>query len=332
MIHLAGKKMEPLPGLKYTARRLSTGFCIQPVHWSDDPEHDEAWADSLSMEYGGRSAPAWLREMEMDLVRGGTAVWPMLTPEVHVSDHVTFKELTSDAWTIYRSLDHGVRVPTCCAWAGVNKDGDRFFYRQYYQAETTISQNARNIVRMTEPEEEVAATVADPSIWERDPKTLEPLSVEYAKNGLGLVQADNSRAGYDWLMRGFISALARWSIVHDYKPHPKLPQTLSKGDLEQAAAHPAIWFHPICAQGERSLFEECRNLRWKEIKGDPLKRAPPEEFEDVDDEGPDVVRYLCQTAGVRWVRQRRPQIRGADILFQKLREEAGAGKLPDRLT
>jgi len=332
MIHLAGKKLDPLPGLKYTARRLSTGFCVQPVHWSDDPVHDEAWADALSMQYGGRHAPAWLREMEMELVRGGTAVWPMLDREVHVSEHISFKELTSDAWTVYRGLDHGVRVPTCCAWAGVNRDGDRYLYRQYYQAETTIAQNARNIVRLTEPEEEVAATVADPSIWTRDPKTLEVLAAEYARNNLPLVQADNSRAGYDWLMRGFLSALCRWSIVHGYKPHKKLPQTLSKGDLEQGAAHPAIWFHPVCADGELSLFEQCRNLRWKEVKGDPLKRAAPEEYEDIHDEGPDVVRYLCQTPGVRWTRVQRAQPVGADMLFRKLREEAGAGKMPERLT
>lgn len=332
MIHLAGKKLEPLPGLKYPAVRLSTGFCVQPVHWSDDPDHDETWADSFSLGYGGRTSPAWLREMEMELVRGGTAVWPMLTRAVHVSDHVSYAELCSDAWTLYRGLDHGVRVPTCCAWMGVKKEGgDRYFYRQYYQAETTIAQNSRNIVRLTEPEEEIAATVADPSIWQRDPKTLEPLSVEYGRSGLPLVQADNSRAGYDWLMRGFISALARWSIVQGYEPHEKLPRRLTKGDLEQAAAHPAIWFHPLCAQGEMSLFEQCRNLRWKEVKGDPLKRSPPEEFEDINDEGPDVVRYLCQTAGVRWVRQRRRLAKGADILFAKLREEAGAGTVPDRL-
>lgn len=326
MIHFGGEEIDALPGLQHPARRLSTGFVIQPVHWSDHPDYDEHWADVQSVEYGGRQSPGWCREMEMDLVRGGHPVWPMLTREVHVRD-VPFEELCSDTWTLWRSVDHGVRVPTCCAWVGVNKDGDRYFYRQYYQSEATVSMNVSRILQRTENHEQIIGTVADPSIWQRKATDMKPLANDYAAAGMPIQPADNSRAGYDWLAAAFQSALARWSILRGHKPHGSLPQSLTPADLERFAKHPAIWFHPCCAEGEYNLFDQCRNLRWKEIAGDPLKKAPPEEFEDINDEGPDVVRYACQTAGVAWRRQPRGLVRGADAVMAALsKQERASGR------
>ena len=326
MIHVGGEIVTHNPAMKYPLRRLRTGWVVQPVHWSDDPEKTEEWADKFALRhYGGRHAPGWLREMEMELVRGGLAVWPMLDTEVHQRDDITSAELCGDGWTLYRSLDHGIRHPTCCAWVAVNKDGDRYFYRQYYSTDTTIGMNCKAILDATGGDECISLTVADPSIWQREAVGMRTLASVYADHNLPLVKADNSRAGYDWLTRGFQSALARWSIARSYRPHPKLPQTISRGDLEQLAASPAIWFHPSCADGARSLFEQCRNLRWREVQGDPMKRAAPEEYEDKDDEGPDVLRYACQTSAVYWRRARRPVARGQEVLLEALRRA-------DRLT
>jgi hypothetical protein len=300
VISIAGEAEGKLPGFHYPTMRLRNGFSVQAVYWFDDPEHDDAWADTKALAYGGRQSPGWRREMEIELVRGGQPIWPMLCREVHVRDDIPFAALLTDAWTLYRSLDAGLRHDTCCAWVAINKDGDRYFYRQYYKNERTIALNAKAILQLTEPSERIAATVADPSIWQREPTALRLVADLYAQAGLPLVHADNSRAGYDTLTAGFYSALARWSIGNNYNLHPRLPEGLKPPDLEKLASVPAIWFHPTVADGPKSLYEQTANLRWKEIRGDPLKHAPSEDFEDVDDEGPDVVRYACQTPLVRW--------------------------------
>jgi len=76
--------------------------------------------------------------------------------------------------------------------------------------------------------------------------------------------------------------------------------TLSIGDVERIASKPAIWFHPSVAQGDRSIFEQCRQLRYRKTNGDPEHKAPSEKFEDINDEGPDVVRYMCQSPQTFW--------------------------------
>jgi len=315
MLAIAGKVIERPEGLREPVRRLATGFVVVPIHWRDDPDHDEAWADERSMLYGGRHTVAWQREMEIELVRGGSPVWPMLDREVHVW-RKPYRELLTDDWTLYRGLDPGTRHPTCCAWMAIHRGrgrheaGDRYFYRQYYATDLPAAVNAWNILQATPADESIAATVADPAAWQRSKTDARTPAEIYAENGLPLVRADNSRTGYDWLTQAFMAALARWSIWNGYRVHPKLPASLTRSALERLAAHPAVWFHPECADGSQSLFEQCANLRWKDVGG----QVPgPERIEDRDKDGPDVVRYLCQTPSVVWQRRARQAIRPADL-------------------
>jgi len=300
---IAGHIAAYLPGLGEPLRMNGYGFGVQEVDYRDDPGHDEAWVDREAARYGGRRSVWWRQNYERELIRGGQAVWPMLSREVHLRT-IPPQELCSAAWSVYRGLDHGIRHPTCCAWAAVNKGGDLYVFRQYYATDRTISHNVKAILQLSGRDEYVHATVADPSLAQRNALTLEPLSDLYRKEGLTLLSADNSAAGYELLTAMFVASLARQAVwskdLEGLKSTLNAP-TLTLGDAQRLAQHRALWFSPSVAQGQMSVYEQVANLRWRQATGDPTQRAAPATYVDVDDEGPDVVRYLAQTSGVvRW--------------------------------
>jgi len=310
MMRLGGTELKRLPGLTYPPRRLSNGFLVQPIYWRDDPSCDDAWADQFSIQFGGRNSIAWRQNMEIELVRSGAPVWPMLSEAIHVRT-IPRGQYLSASWAVWRSLDRGMRHPTCCAWAAVHENGDRYFFRQFYRTETAIPIVIKQILDNDGEDEDCAGAVADPDFWKRDPQTMQTYAHTYAINGLPLMMADNSRVGYSTLETGFFSSVARWSLGHgdlDTIRDMMGAPTLTQGDVERVAAQPAIWFHPSCANGAVSLYQQCANLRYKEHHN-PLHTAEPEDPEDKEDEGPDVVRYMCQTPAVQWRRPRRPQTR-----------------------
>ena len=309
MMRLGGIELETLPGLTHPLRRLSTGVVVQPIYYGDDAACGEAWADQASIRFGGRRSAAWRQNMEIDLVRSGAPVWPMLDEEYHVRI-IPRNEYLSMDWAVWRSLDHGVRHPTCCAWAAVHRNRDRYFFRQYYATDTPIPILAKQILDADGEDEGAVGTVADSQLWQRDPKTLKTYEATYWDLGLPLLLADKSRVGYETLTIGFLSSVARWALGHrdiDVIRDMMGAPTLQLGDVERIAAQPAIWFHPACAQGPISLFEQCRNLRYKEHHN-VLHTAEPELPEDKEDEGPDVVRYMCQTPVVQWVQPQRKSL------------------------
>ena len=275
------------------ARTLRCGAYVQPIHWSDDPNRDDAWADNAAAPYGGRDSPGWLREHEMQPVAAGQRVWPMMTRTVHLEAR-PWAEIISPEYTRYRVIDHGMRHPTCCAWVAVNARGDRYVYRQFYSTARTIAENCLTILEATEAEEQIAGNVADPSIWATNPVTGDANATAYEENGLALSQADNRRVGYDTVATMLVSAMARWSIFHR-KPHPAFGSDVAESTLEMLSAKPALTFHPAVAVGVQSIFEECFNLRYRDVRGDPAQHSEPEKPVDVNDDGADVTRYACQT-------------------------------------
>lgn len=300
---IGGEVIGQLPAMRAPLKRLRNGMVVQWVDWRDDPAHDATWAVAMSLKHGGVKSKWWLQNYEGVLTRGGDPVWPYLSREVHIKPMPpTVREDAS--WTLYRSLDHGIRHPECCAWAAVNKHGDCWFYRQYYATDRTVGLNAKAILELTPPGEKVRNTAADPSIWVRDDVTLEVLADVYAAAGLPVIPAANAAHTYEHLSAGFLSALARVAIFrNDLKIIEDALSTpgVTLGDVRRLAQEPAIWFDPGCAQGEMSLYEQCSNFRWLKQTGDATTKAAPEKYQDKDDEGVDVVRYLTSTPGMNWL-------------------------------
>lgn len=65
---------------------------------------------------------------------------------------------------LYRFLDHGDTSPTCCLWMAVDRDGNLFWYREYYQPNALVSTHRQNIAALSEGES-YEWNQADPSIF-----------------------------------------------------------------------------------------------------------------------------------------------------------------------
>jgi hypothetical protein len=274
---------------------LSSGFFHRFIHYSDDPLRDDDWVKNEAPKYGGINSAKWRREQEGDWdVYGGERVWPMLSKQFHVR-HVILNE----DWAIYRVIDHGIRHPTCCLWVGVNRNGDRHFFREYYATDKSVALNSREIVRLSA--ESVCGTFIDPSTLKRvnfsttdpeaDKKGLTPLIDLYEDNGVSCDLADNSSAGYDKVTDGLLSTLARHSLRTGVLTSYLEEMNITQEGVMLLADKPAITFSDACGRS----FRETENLRWKEITGDETQRAEPQKTVDVADEGPDCVRYAMQS-------------------------------------
>jgi len=73
------------------------------------------------------------------------------------------------ACTLHRFLDHGDSSPTCCLWLAVDKNGNCFWYREYYLPNGLVSTHRENITYLSQGEV-YTLSQADPSIFHRRPK------------------------------------------------------------------------------------------------------------------------------------------------------------------
>lgn len=280
---------ETIPYVK--ERRLATGFCHVRVHYLADPDKDRSWALRRSTYYGGMDTPKWRREYEIDYdAVQGQAVYPMLS-----NQHIKSRDLVGR--TFYRVIDHGIRHPTVCLWVAVNTSGDRHVFREYYMTDKTVDFNCREIERRTS--EPISDSYIDPATRQRVPlsqRDKAPVSVLslYRDSGIHCLLADNSRAGYDSVRDGLLSALAREVVTtgsaDSYMAKEYFPE-MSNDELLAMAARPSLTFEPSCPK----VFKEMKNLRFKDVSGDPASHAQPEQIIDFEDDGPDCVRYAMQS-------------------------------------
>lgn len=264
-------------------RRLSTGFYHVRVGFSADPLKDDDWARREALKYGGFDAPQWRREQGIDYKAvSGQRIWPMLDEKIH-NAQIDVKD-----WTLFRVIDQGIRHPTVCMWVAVNKKGDRHFYREYYATDRSIAMNCRAILSY----EKVSDTYIDPTTRKRNAETLKTTIQVYEENGIYCIPADNSFVGYDSVRNAALSTLARYALRTGILPYYFKELKPNQDQLLYLAAKPAITFD---LRFTSRCFEECFNLRWREMKGDEAQNAPREKPVDKDDDGPDCVRYAVQS-------------------------------------
>jgi hypothetical protein len=283
---------------KFEPIRLKTGFCYVPLHYSDDPDKDQSWAVAESARYGGMNSPRWRREMELDFKSYiGERVWPMISREYHHS-----RKLMDKGWSLYRVLDHGVRHPTTCLWFGVNVNGDRHLYREYYMTDTPISVNCQNILKMT-GDEPIVATYIDPSTTRRENymsssrgEGLSRMIDIYEDNGISCEKADNSSVGFDKVASALMATLARRAVYEGKFSFYLDEMKLLKDQLLSMSAKPAL---TIDTENCPRAYSEIENLRWQAVIGDATQRSSPERTVDVDDEAADCLRYAF-TEGISY--------------------------------
>jgi hypothetical protein len=267
-----------------TVRRLANNFAHIRIHYSADPLKRGDWPDRTSILYGGKESPNWRREQEIDYnAYSGQRIWPYIC-NLHSAEYDTKN------WTVYRVIDQGIRHPTVCLWVGINKKKDRHIFREYYSTGMSIAENCRKI-QYIDKNEPIAGNWIDPSTRKRNEIDLTPITQVYSDNGLPCNFADNSFAGYDTVGQMLLSTLARKSLDGMKVPYIDNLKA-SKEQLYMLAEKPALTFDlrftPKC-------FIEMQGLRWRQNKVDSTQKAQVEAPVDVFDDGPDCVRYACQS-------------------------------------
>lgn len=284
MVAIGSEFVELIKGVQ--VRRLPSDFVHLRIHYTANPLKRGDWSSRASALYGGKDDPRWRREQEIDYnAYMGQRLWPLLG-KLHDAQTDVF----DGNWSIYRSIDQGIRHPTVCVWVAVNKFGDRHVFREFYSVGRSIAENC-NLIRGIDRSEELAGSIIDPSTSKRNEVDLTPLVDVYAENGIFAELADNSFVGYDKVGQMLMSTLARKKLAGediDILDKFKLNNAL----LKQLAEVPALTFD---TRFTNRVFTECCNLRWQESKGDPTQRREREKPVDVADDGADCVRYACQT-------------------------------------
>lgn len=151
-----------------------------------NPEY-EAWLDGLK----GALRKAW-RDGDFDAFAG------MAFQQWNHERHVIKPIELPDSFTRWRAVDWGMASPFSCHWYARNPDTTRIYcYREAYQAGLTAKQQAQMIKDYTLPNEKIAFTYADPSLWERKDREGEVFTTadEYKENGVPLTKGDNDRLG-----------------------------------------------------------------------------------------------------------------------------------------
>ncbi len=120
--------------------------------------------------------------------------------------------------------------------------------------------------------------------------------------------ADNSFAGYDSVVNGLLSTLARYALRTGEMP-PYLGKMMPTQDsLLMLAAKPSLTFD---LRFTPKAFEQCYNHRWQTTKGDLTQKGDKEKPVDRDDDGPDCVRYAVQS-GLYYHKKKSNTIKIAD--------------------
>lgn len=106
-------------------------------------------------------------------------------------------------WTRIRGIDYGYTNPMACVWIAFDGDGTAYIYRELYGTGMVPTVQARRIATMTRPDEAVAYTMADPSIWAKT--GIGPcIAEQYQRAGLKVRRANNERVAGWTLLRQYL--------------------------------------------------------------------------------------------------------------------------------
>lgn len=151
-------------------------------------------------------------------------------------------------WKKFRAIDWGYRNPTCVTWMAIDPQKRIYVYKELYEIERTDTEIVQMIKDMTDKDEKIAYTVADPSLWSVSQyEKGESLALRFSSMGIPLIKGDNNR-------------LSGASIFHSYL----LPDEKTK--------KPSLFF-----------FRNCYNS----IRTIPALVHDPRRPEDVDTTGED---------------------------------------------
>lgn len=111
--------------------------------------------------------------------------------------HVIKPFLVPQEWPRYRAIDYGLDM-FACLWVAVDFGGRAWVYREVQQPGLIVSDAAALMRGLTLPEERIQYTIAPPDLWSTQKDTGRTMAEVFARNGVGLARASNSRV-QGWL-------------------------------------------------------------------------------------------------------------------------------------
>lgn len=155
---------------------------------SDNPHLDETyWEELNSLPEDMRRA--WV-EGDWNVFAG--QAFPAWRPNKHVIPPFEIPK----TWMRWRALDWGDAKPFCCLWLAKNPiNGRTYVYKEAYGTGLTDTEQAIRIREMTLPGEEIAFTLADPSLWKKQNfrGVVFTTADEFIRLGVYLSRGDNDR-------------------------------------------------------------------------------------------------------------------------------------------
>lgn len=175
---------------------------------------------------------------------------------------------------VFRALDWGYRDYGVCGWYACLPDG-RLIKTQEYLFREMLARDVAQEIRDRSRGMKIRYTVADPSIWIRDPVAGESIAETFAKWKVPLLPADNDR-------------INGWHRLHSY-----LRETTTVVTPEKGIEVPMLQFYgPGCPYTVRT------------IPSMTVSSSRPEDIEtkNVEDHAADETRYavMSRPAPSRW--------------------------------
>ena len=136
--------------------------------------------------------------------------------------------------TLHRAMDHGDAAPTAVGWFATDREGNVFWYREYYQPNKLISEHRRAVYSLSK-EERYRLQLADPSIFSPSmQKHNQRWSVAEewgdnrnmpAETAVSWEKGDNDQLGTRYRISEYLRPSGHWTLVLGEprevpRPHP----------------------------------------------------------------------------------------------------------------
>lgn len=107
-------------------------------------------------------------------------------------------------WQMYRSFDYGLDKFACFWWA-IDTDGRAWCIRSYEAKDLNVQDAAREALKHTLPNENIALTYAPPDMWSRQKDTGRTMAEIFMLSGVPIYKADNNRVQGHMIMRQMLA-------------------------------------------------------------------------------------------------------------------------------
>lgn len=207
--------------------------------------------------------------------------------EFNNDKHVVHPTEIPSHYKRFRSMDYGLDR-TACHWWAVDEEGNLTIYREFCQSGLTLSEAAREIVRLTPKTESIAYTVASPDLWNRRQDTGRSGVEIMAGEGLwGLIRADNRRIAGWRVLREYLRGEKIHIFSHCMEIIRTLPALLyDKHVPEDAADYP----HDITHAPESVRYGIMSRPPLVTVKKERTGRFTPGELADIREQNEDAIK------------------------------------------